>query len=177
MILKTENGNDGYESLQVQAIFGVYGNSETIRKKGGITILVVILGVHRNFFKEVYQNDYHEGFCNQPQKWRYGNKKNWAYHAILSRKNHWWASYHDWTFYTKKWFMVPFFWIFWKMRFFYLINSSEGVKKLLKNAAVFLAILRRHTDHLPVFISVNNFISNAKSNHWWNNLGGDQYPI
>jgi len=75
MILKTENGNVSYESLKVQAIFAFYGNPETILKKGGITILVMIWGVRRNFFKEVYQNDYHEGFCNQPQKWCYGNKK------------------------------------------------------------------------------------------------------
>ena len=41
--------------------FAIYGSSETIWKNGCITILVVILGVHRNFFKEVYQIDYHGG--------------------------------------------------------------------------------------------------------------------
>ena len=55
--------------------FAIYGSSQTIWKNGCITILALISGVRRNFFKEVYQNDYHEGFCNQPQKWCYGNKK------------------------------------------------------------------------------------------------------
>lgn len=117
--------------------FAIYGSSETIRKKGCITILVVILGVRRNFFKEVYQNDYHGVFCNWLEKWAMVIKKNRSYHGSTPRENHWWASYHDRTFYSKKWFMVSFFWFFWKMRFFYLINSSEGVKKLSKKAAVF----------------------------------------
>ena len=117
--------------------FAIYGSSETIRKKGCITILVVILGVRRNFFKEVYQNDYHGVFCNRLEKWVMVIKKNRSYHGSTLRENHWWASYHDQTFYSKKWFMVSFFWIFWKMRFFYLINSSEGGEKLSKKAAVF----------------------------------------
>ena len=161
MVMSTTNPS------RFKPFYGIYGRPETIRKKGGITILMIILGVHRNFFKEVYQNDYHECFCNQSHKWCYGNKKSWAYHAILSRKNHWWASYHDRTFYTKKWFMVPFFWFFRKFRILLLIDSSEGVKKLLKNAAVFLAVLWKYIDHLPLFIPHHIFISDAKSNYWW----------
>lgn len=117
--------------------FAIYGSSGTIWKNGCITILVVIWGVRRNFFKEVYQNDYHGRFWNRLEKWVMVIKKNWSYHGTTPWENHWWASYHDQTFYSKKWFMVSFFGIFWKMRFFYLINSSEGVKKLWKKAAVF----------------------------------------
>jgi hypothetical protein len=117
--------------------FAIYGSSETIRKKGCITILLVILGVRRIFFKEVYQTDYHGVFCNRLEKWVMVIKKNRSYHSSTPRENHWWASYHNRTFYSKKWFMVSFFWIFLKMLFFYLINSSKGVKKLSKKATVF----------------------------------------
>lgn len=112
--------------------FAIYGSSETNLKNEWITILVVISGVCRNFFKEVYQNDYHGEFWNRLKKWLMVIKKNRSYHSTTPLENHWWASYHDQTFYSKKWFMVSFFWFFWKMRFFYLINSSDGVKKLSK---------------------------------------------
>ena len=78
-----------------KSFFAIYGSSETIRKKGCITILVMILGVRRNFFKEVYQNDYHGVFFEQTRKMGYGNKKNQSYHSSTPRENHWWASYHD----------------------------------------------------------------------------------
>lgn len=82
--------------------FAIYGSSETIRKKGCITILLVILGVRRIFFKEVYQTDYHGVFCNRLEKWVMVIKKNRSYHSSTPRENHWWASYHNRTFYSKK---------------------------------------------------------------------------
>ena len=101
-IFGNENGNAGYESAQVQAIFCDLWYSGDHPEKGGITILVVILGVRRNFFKEVYQNDYHGVFCNRLEKWAMVIKKNRSYHGSTLRENHWWASYHDRTFYSKK---------------------------------------------------------------------------
>jgi hypothetical protein len=47
---------------------------------------VVILGVRRNFFKEVYQNDYHGGFCNRLEKWVMVIKKIGLTMALLHEK-------------------------------------------------------------------------------------------
>lgn len=48
---------------------------QKISEKGVITILGVIFWICGNFFKLVYQNDYHATFMDYCRKWDYGNRK------------------------------------------------------------------------------------------------------
>ena len=58
-----------------------------------------------------------------------------------------------------------------------MMNSSDRLKKFLKNATVTFNIFEWITDNLPLNIINKIFDSDENYVIWWKKIRGDQYPI